>query len=145
MLEDGLRIGRILDPRSGRPVVRRASVTVWHPDALAAAALSTALQVMGPEEGLEWASERGISAYFLQVDDSQASGISAVATGASMPSRPACARRTAAPRLAPDTPASPQNDDALKRKDGDRPDRVAGLIESRIQNRMRSRSYDIDL
>ena len=31
-----------------------------------------------------------------------------------------------------------------KRKDGDRPDRVAGLIESRIQNRMRSRSYDID-
>ena len=65
---------------------------------------------MGPEEGLEWASERGISAYFLQVDDSQASGISAVATpefqqrfpsaGASTPSRPACARRTAAPRLA---------------------------------------------
>ena len=33
MLEDGLRIGHILDPRSGRPVVRRASVTVWHPDA----------------------------------------------------------------------------------------------------------------
>ena len=31
MLEDGLRIGHILDPRSGRPVVRRASVTVWHP------------------------------------------------------------------------------------------------------------------
>ena len=31
-----------------------------------------------------------------------------------------------------------------KRKDGDRPDRVEGLIESRIQNRMRSRSYDID-
>ena len=42
MLEDGLRIGHILDPRSGRPVVRRASVTVWHPDALAADALSTA-------------------------------------------------------------------------------------------------------
>ena len=32
-----------------------------------------------------------------------------------------------------------------KRKDGDRPDRVEGLIESRIQNRIRSRSYDIDL
>ena len=32
-----------------------------------------------------------------------------------------------------------------KRKDGDRPDRVEGLIESRIQNRMRSRSHDIDL
>ena len=32
-----------------------------------------------------------------------------------------------------------------KRKDGDRPDRVKGLIENRIQNRMRSRSYDIEL
>ena len=29
-----------------------------------------------------------------------------------------------------------------KRKDGDRPDRVEGLIESRIQNRMRSRDID---
>ena len=27
---------------------------------------------------------------------------------------------------------------------GDRPDRVEGLIESRIQNRIRSRSYDFD-
>ena len=32
-----------------------------------------------------------------------------------------------------------------KRKDGDRPDRVEGLIESRIQNRIRSHSHDIDL
>ena len=29
-----------------------------------------------------------------------------------------------------------------KRKDGDRPDRVEGLIESRIQNRIRSRDFD---
>ena len=34
---------------------------------------------------------------------------------------------------------------AQKRKDGDRPDRVEGLIESRIQNRIRSHSHDIDL
>ena len=32
-----------------------------------------------------------------------------------------------------------------KRKDGDRPDRVEGLIESRIQNRIRSLGHDIDL
>ena len=32
-----------------------------------------------------------------------------------------------------------------KRKDGDRPDRVEGLTESRIQNRMRSLGHDIDL
>ena len=30
-----------------------------------------------------------------------------------------------------------------KRKDGDRPDRVEGLIESRIQNRMRSRDIEL--
>ena len=32
-----------------------------------------------------------------------------------------------------------------RKQDGDRPDRVKGLIENRIQNRMRSRSYDIEL
>ena len=32
-----------------------------------------------------------------------------------------------------------------KRKDGDRPDRVEGLIESRIQNRIRSLGHDIEL
>ena len=32
---------------------------------------------------------------------------------------------------------------AQKRKDGDRPDRVEGLIESRIQNRMRSRDIEL--
>ena len=31
-----------------------------------------------------------------------------------------------------------------KRKDGDRPDRVEGFIESGIQNRIRSRELDID-
>ena len=31
-----------------------------------------------------------------------------------------------------------------KRKDGDRPDRVEGRIESRIQGKMRSRGYDFD-
>ena len=30
-----------------------------------------------------------------------------------------------------------------KRKDGDRPDRVKGLMDSRIQNRIRSRDFDI--
>ena len=34
---------------------------------------------------------------------------------------------------------------AQKRKDGDRPDRVEGFIESRIQNRIRSLGHDIDL
>ena len=72
-LRDGVRVGHILDPRTGRPVVRRGSATVWHPDALAADALATALQVMGPDEGFGWAAARRIAACFLlpgdEVDD----------------------------------------------------------------------------
>ena len=62
---DGLRVGHIVDPRSGHTVVRDGSVTVWHPGALDADALSTALYVMGSETGLRWAAERGVAACFL--------------------------------------------------------------------------------
>jgi len=53
----GFRIGEqwfshIIDPRTGRPVERMASVTVVAPDAMTGDALSTALSVLGPEEGL---------------------------------------------------------------------------------------------
>ena len=64
-LDDGGRIGHILDPRSGRPVVRSASVTVWHRQAFVADVLSTALYVMGVEVGLAWAGERGLAAMYL--------------------------------------------------------------------------------
>lgn len=47
--------GHILDPRTGRPAPVWGSVTVWHPDALAADALSTALYVMGPDAAVAWA------------------------------------------------------------------------------------------
>ena len=56
----------ILDPRIGRPVERRAgSVTVLAESCLDADAWATALFVLGPEEGLELAEERGIAALFL--------------------------------------------------------------------------------
>lgn len=67
-------IGHIIDPRTGQPVTRRGSVTVWHQQALVADILSTALYVMGPEEGLAWASARGVAACFLtarEVDDAR--------------------------------------------------------------------------
>jgi thiamine biosynthesis lipoprotein len=41
------------------------SVTVWHRRALVADILSTALFVMGPDEGLRWAESRGIAAGYL--------------------------------------------------------------------------------
>lgn len=62
---DGRAIGHILDPRSGRPLSRALSVTVWHRRALIADVLSTALYVMGPERGLAWAEQRAIAACFL--------------------------------------------------------------------------------
>ncbi|MXZ71886.1 MAG: FAD:protein FMN transferase [Acidobacteria bacterium] len=69
-LPDGTRIGHILDPRSGLPATARRpfSVSVWHERALAADILSTALYVMGPEEGIAWAEARGIAACFLVAD-----------------------------------------------------------------------------
>ena len=66
-LADGARIGHVVDPRSGRPVSRSASVSVWHASAFVADVLSTALYVMGPEEGFTWAAARGIAVCFLSV------------------------------------------------------------------------------
>ena len=44
------------------------SVTVWHRRALVADILSTALFVMGPDEGLRWAEARGLAACYLVPD-----------------------------------------------------------------------------
>ena len=65
LLDSGVRIGHIIDPRTGRPVARAASVTVWHEDAFTADVLSTTLYVMGPGEGLAWAEARGFAACFI--------------------------------------------------------------------------------
>lgn len=62
---DGDRIGHILDPRTGLPVVSNISVSVWHERALVADILSTALYVMGPDKALAWAQARHILACFL--------------------------------------------------------------------------------
>jgi len=63
---EGVRIGHILDPRSGRPAPDFGSVTVWAADATTADALSTALFVMGPREGLAWVRRNhGVEAVFL--------------------------------------------------------------------------------
>jgi len=63
----GTRIGHILDPRTGRPAAYTGSVTVWHRRGLIADILSTALYVMGPEQGLAFAERHGIAACFLAI------------------------------------------------------------------------------
>ena len=82
MLGDGARIGHILDPRTGRPVPATPpfSVSVWHERALDADVLSTALYVMGPEDGIAWAEARGIAACFLVAE--AADEVSVLATSA---------------------------------------------------------------
>lgn len=60
------RFAHTLDPRRGRPVANGvAGVTVLHASCMAADALSTALTVLGPEEGLAWADARDLAALFV--------------------------------------------------------------------------------
>jgi len=67
----GDRVGHIVDPRTGRPLATRGSVTVVAASGAEADAFSTALLVMGPEEGLRWAGFRpDLSAVFLDTDSS---------------------------------------------------------------------------
>ncbi|TQK07904.1 FAD:protein FMN transferase [Herbaspirillum sp. SJZ107] len=62
----GGRISHTLDPRSGQPIANGvASCTVIAPTCMAADALSTALTVLGPREGLALAERDGIAARFL--------------------------------------------------------------------------------
>lgn len=65
------RVAHILDPRTGTGAHFQGSVVVWHPRALVADIVSTALYVKGPESGLAWAETRDLAACFLdrpQVD-----------------------------------------------------------------------------
>ena len=68
--ERGVEVGHILDPRTGQPSLFSGSVTVWHKQALVADALSTALHVMGSEEGIEWANLNEIAVCFISVSES---------------------------------------------------------------------------
>jgi len=63
-----VRLGHVIDPRTGQTVSRPGSVTVWHHDALVADMLSTALYVMDAQDAVRWSEARGIAAYFADVN-----------------------------------------------------------------------------
>lgn len=65
--EDGAtRLSHTIDPRNGEPIRHGlASVTVLHPDCMAADAWSTALGVMGAEQGLSYANQHDLAALFI--------------------------------------------------------------------------------
>lgn len=63
---DGIRYSHTIDPRSGSPVTHDgASVTVAAPTAAFADAMATALLVLGPEAGFEFAERHDIAAFFV--------------------------------------------------------------------------------
>ena len=62
---DGRRFSHILDPRTGEALPPRGSVSVIAPEALTADILSTALYVMGEDDGLRWADANGVAAIFI--------------------------------------------------------------------------------
>ena len=66
--EDGdTRFSHTIDPRNGEPISHGlASVTVLHRDCMAADAWSTALGVMGIEQGLKYANQHDLAALFIQ-------------------------------------------------------------------------------
>jgi thiamine biosynthesis lipoprotein len=65
LVVDGRPLGHVVDPRSGLPASGARTVTVIAPHAARADALSTALMVMGPEEGLKAARRLGVEALFV--------------------------------------------------------------------------------
>ncbi len=54
----GVRYSHIIDPRTGRPAAKAASVTVRHKDPAMADAYATAAAVLGPEEALKFADRK---------------------------------------------------------------------------------------
>jgi len=68
---DGQRLTHIIDPRTRRPVEHSlASVTVLHPACAFADAYATALMVLGPDAGMQFAESESLAVFMLvRTDD----------------------------------------------------------------------------
>lgn len=63
---NGRRYSHRIDPRTGEPITHPlAAVTVIDPECMRADALATALTVLGPEEGYDYAQRHDIAALFI--------------------------------------------------------------------------------
>ncbi|MES2613006.1 MAG: FAD:protein FMN transferase [Pseudomonadota bacterium] len=63
----GRRYSHTIDPRTGEPVAHAlASVTVLHAECMHADALATVLTVLGPREGLAFATQQGVAALLCE-------------------------------------------------------------------------------
>jgi FAD:protein FMN transferase len=67
---DGQRYSHIIDPKTGSPINHKlVSVTVVHPSSMTADGLSTAIMVMGPEQGLAFAQKHDLAAMLIVKTD----------------------------------------------------------------------------
>ena len=67
---DGQRYSHIIDPKTGAPINHKlVSVTVVHPSSMTADGLSTAIMVMGPEQGVAFAQKHGLAAMLIVKTD----------------------------------------------------------------------------
>jgi len=64
--EAGVRYSHTIDPRTGRPITHKlASVTVIHDSCTMADGLATAINVLGPQAGFEFAQEQELAVYMI--------------------------------------------------------------------------------
>lgn len=64
--KDGTRYSHTIDPRTGWPITHRlASVSVIHKDCAYADGLATAIDVMGPQKGFDFAVSRNLPVYMI--------------------------------------------------------------------------------
>ncbi len=64
--EDGVRYSHTIDPETGRPIIHKlVSVSVVHKSCMEADALATAIDVMGPQKGYEFALSHSLPVYMI--------------------------------------------------------------------------------
>jgi thiamine biosynthesis lipoprotein len=69
--KDGVRYSHTIDPRTGYPIKHKlASVTVLHPQCMYADAYATAIDVLGPEDGYDFALKEELPVYMIVKADS---------------------------------------------------------------------------
>jgi FAD:protein FMN transferase len=68
---DGRRFSHTVDPRTGQPIASYGSVAVVGATSLEIDAWATALNVLGPDEGLRLAEHEGLAAMYLIVGEAE--------------------------------------------------------------------------